>query len=235
VSRCAYFLKSIRDKPSAIVSPLLPGDHPPDPIRCKVLHIVQHNFVQMECRQKMTPEVRPTFGNHHSFGSQYGDSFMYESAQMDECLSLRDHIAGCIRDAKHAFKIMEPASLSKRCSKQTRRLCFTLLLNEYGRVLVSQPEAVKLGDRDRATRMTIKLKDIFFDRTPSSYFVFDKYPKLRHPEQWAKCSRLNCITQQQHPELISALVWMFIWIEAFGHANARQCCASFYKIKVEWI
>jgi len=138
VSRCAYCLKSIRQTFGDCVSPPAWRSSARSPsgarccTSCKVLHIVQHNFVQMECRQKMTPEVRPTFGNHHSFGSQYGDSFMYESAQMDECLSLRDHIAGCIRDAKHAFKIMEPASLSKRCSKQTRRVCFTLLLNEYG-------------------------------------------------------------------------------------------------------
>jgi hypothetical protein len=44
---------------------------------------------------------------------------------------------------------------------------------------------VALGDAARRTRVTIRLKDLFFKKS-GAMFVLDNYPKLRSPTGWAE-------------------------------------------------
>jgi hypothetical protein len=148
----------------------------------------------VECRQIMAKAMEVVEQTQLEYAVEYAESFNYDTSEVGRCRDLRDKVMQLNVETEYALKMLEEepmkdiirrADAIKMTTDGIEKLR-TLIYNtsEEKFVQLQLKATVALGDLARRTRVTIRLKDLFFKKS-AAMFVLDNFGKLRSPAGWA--------------------------------------------------
>jgi len=152
------------------------------------------------CRQLLQAAINPPEERDLIYAIQYAESFGYDTEEVKKGRALRDTVMQINVEAKYALEMLEDEemkdlhtraekiNLSTSDVEKIRTLLFNTAEEKF--VQLQLKAAVRNEDPARVTRVTIRLKDLFFKKA-GPLFRFDNFPKLRSATNWASLKILT--------------------------------------------
>ena len=147
-----------------------------------------------ECKTKIKEGIETLNKDLLDEALGIADTFAYATPLVTQGREVRDRLAQILRDIDRAIKEMNVEEI-ERVIEECQHMRFKLPQLKKCREILAMPEekrlqlqlraAVILGDTVRVTKVTMRIKEIFFDKA-GGLFQFEKFPGLKSKNQFAK-------------------------------------------------
>ena len=148
-----------------------------------------------ECRGYIKQGVEEVDEETLVYACDYADSLQYNGNDVKECRALRDKVVVLNQDSEDAVKVLvhdqmraivEAAAAIGLNTPVITRLYDLLYNTTEEKFMELQLEAAQsTNDPKRITKVTIKLKDLFFDKVGEQYHIA-RYPRMLQPTEFAQ-------------------------------------------------
>jgi hypothetical protein len=143
-------------------------------------------FQQFEEAVRSCDEIGLNTPNSNQARQLYGEALAYrESINQDAQAQIKILDENLMKDV---LDRADAINYSNDNIEQLRTLLYDTAPDAFAKLQLKA--AVALKDKERVTRSTIKLKDLFFEKS-GDMFKFAKYPKLYGPQAWADLKFLS--------------------------------------------